>query len=161
MAAYFQKITATSPAAPGTVVHGTTFTGLEARDHYKIVATTLGPTGGDLDIYLQGYTGEDWFDVASLPTVGAGDPALSLTGKLYRYSQPPFRFFNWADVGLAATPAIVGGDIDMGDFSDRLRIVFVAGIGTTVGASQMVSIYAAESTHDRLVEDHFVIMGAR
>lgn len=162
MTTYFKKITATSPAAAGTVVHtADSFTGLGARDYYKIVATTLGPVGGDLNIYLQGYTGEDWFDVASLPTITAADPALSMTGKLYRYSQPMFRFFNWADVGLAAVPAINAGDIDMGDFSDRLRIVFVAGVGTSAGAEQMVSIYGSESTADTLMEQHFNVLGAR
>ena len=143
--AYFKKITVDSPDAAGTVVHSEIFTGLDAGDHFKIVATTLGATGGDLNIYLQGYTSEDWFDVASLPTIAAGDPALSLTGKLYRHSEPLFRFFNWSTVGLGAAPALWASDVDPGDFSDRLRIVCVAGAGTSAGAEQMISIFTSVS----------------
>jgi len=154
---YQQEISFTSPATASTVIHTEMFTGLDAHNRYTIIAQTLGATGGDLNVYLQGYNGFDWFDFISFPTLTAGDPALNLMGKIRRDSVPPFPFFNWAVIGINDVPAMWAGDVEHGDFTDRLRIIMVAGAGTAAGAVQTIAIHSFED----LVGQHFGVLGAR
>lgn len=142
--AYSKQITFTSPAAPSTVAVADQFTGLAGYSRAKIIAETVGATGGDLNIYLQGWNGIDWFDVAALPTLEDGDLAAVISGHIGRQDMPPFPFFNFYEIGLNDAPALWEGGVDMGDFGEKLRILCVAGAGTTAGADIAITVFSYE-----------------
>lgn len=142
-----QTVTATSPAAAGTSAAPTAFTGgaLVTADALVIDATLTGATGGTLDVYLQRKIAADtWRDWVHFPQVAAGaSKAFSL---VVRGNGTTI-----ADVGggsdASPTPSmaanafanvIPGGDV---------RVVFVAGAGTSAGASQTIAITPYTERH--------------
>lgn len=130
-----QTITETSPATPSTVVGVQVLTGLDDALSLKILATLTGATGGVLDVFLQGFDGVNWFDVCHFAQLGAGAAAAIFAVSLHR-DQPsgvP------AVIGFDGTPLLAVNTVSQGGFSDRLRMVFIAGASTTVGASQVIT----------------------
>jgi hypothetical protein len=132
----------TSPAAAGTVassaaVQNSGFMGgiagpLNDGDALQIAADLQGATGGTLDIYFQISPdgGATWYDMVHFPQLTAGAAAV-------RYLAPVSLFTNLTTpvfVGKNLAPSLAVNTVVNGAFSDRCRLVFVAGAGTTVGA---------------------------
>lgn len=133
-------ITATSPGSASTAVVATIFAGgiLKAADKLVIDALLLGGTGGTLDVYLQRKTGTNaWLDWVHFPQVAAlvaKKYTLTITGEGASIVEVGGGTDASPGVALAANTAvnvIPGGDV---------RIVFVAGAGTTLGSSNTVTI---------------------
>jgi hypothetical protein len=134
------SVTATSPAAASTVVVSPVFSGgvIKRADYLIVDALLTGGTGGALDVYLQRKTGTNaWLDWIHFPQVAAG------TSKKYTVvlSQQNTTI---ADVG-GGTDASPGVSLAANSFvnmipTDDVRIVFVAGGGTSAGASNTVTI---------------------
>jgi hypothetical protein len=135
-----QTITATSPAAASTVVHTAIFAGdmLSRADKLVIDAALLGGTGGTLDIYLQRKlatnTWRDWVHFPQIAAATAKKYTVTITGDGSSIVETGGGTDAAPGVALAANTAIntiPGGDV---------RIVFVAGGGTSAGASNSIVI---------------------
>lgn len=135
-----QTATATSPSSASTAVGATMFRGdmLRRAEVLVVDAVLIGGTGGTLDVYLQRKLAADsWVDWVHFPQVSAGATV--------RYS--------FAVTGRGASIVAVGGGTDAAPGvalaantvvdvipGDDVRIVMVAGGGTSAGAAQSITI---------------------
>lgn len=132
--------TGTSPATATTEIHSTIISGLDAFEAMKIVTILEGGVGGTLDIYLQMAVAEDtssnivWVDYAHFAQLADG--AASLT-RLYSVTRQTERLTAIA-VAVGDTPALAAGTVLGGEFGDRMRVVMVAGVGTSAGTAQTI-----------------------
>lgn len=138
------KITPTSPAAPGTTPV-TLATGVAKWDKMRLDVTLRGATGGTLDVYIQDSwdEGVTWNDVAHFTQLAGGASAASASvapsdgaGAIVAIG-----------IGTAAAPgvALAANTAVNGRWGDRLRVVFVAGSGTSAGAAQTLTLHAWRS----------------
>lgn len=136
-----QTITATSPAAAGTVVHTEVFKGsmLARAEGLVIDAKLTQATGGTLDVYLQRkLTTNEWVDWVHFPQLAAGTAVKRYTCTITGNGASIVEVGGGSDaspgVALAANTAV---DVTPGD---DVRIVFVAGASTSAGAAQTIKI---------------------
>ena len=133
------SLTFTSPAAAGPVAQAPVL-GLGAYESLSIFSTMQGATGGTLDIYIQ-YSpdaGTTWVDYAHFPQIAAGAGATSRVWNVAK-DAPQATLTN---VGTGTSPSLAANSILGGDWGDRLRVLAVAGAGTSAGAAQTVLIVA-------------------
>jgi hypothetical protein len=98
----------------------------------------VGATGGTLDVYVQTSPdgGLSWFDIIHFVQLAGGGPAV-------KYSSPISQSTTTAVptvVGKNLAPALSAAAVVNGAFSDRMRLVMVAGSGTSVGAAVIVRL---------------------
>ena len=141
----------TSPAAAGTAASSNPVGGgpqdsspgvaypLADYDTIEIEAELAGATGGTLDVYMQSNdvaTGT-WYDVVHFPQLLAAAGAIIYRTSLSRYA-----------TGTVA-PVVIGKNLSpvlavnislQNGFGDRLRMVMVAGSGTSAGAVLSVKL---------------------
>ncbi len=151
-----QTITDTSPAAASTAAGASILTGLDDATSIKILATIQGGTGGVLDIFLQGFDGTNWFDVAHFAQLADGAPAATLTLTLNR-NEPQTTIIV---IGLDLVPLLAVNTVALGDFSDQLRMVFIAGVGTSAGAAQTITAIFTEDVLEDFQERDLTVRGA-
>ena len=142
-----QTTSDTSPASPGTAA-GTVISGLDDFQSVVLFLTIQGATGGTLDVYLQFYDGVNWIDFAHFTQLAAGGAAVSYVVPINRAPRP-------ADAtpvvtGSDLTPALAADTIIHGTLTDRVRMVFVAGAGTSVGAAQVMTVVGTEERLEEL-----------
>lgn len=127
----------TSPAAASTVAQ-TPVTGLGGFRSMAIYAEIQGGTGGTLDIYLQFSPdgGTTWVDYAHYAQITAGAAAIKRLTSFSKSGQVT----SVATVGSGETPALAANTHLGGDWGDRLRVIAVAGSGTSAGAAQVIKI---------------------
>lgn len=130
------QIQDTSPASASTAV-GSTVTGLASYQDLLIVGTLQGASGGVLDVYLQVYDGTDWIDYLHFPQQASGGSQTHYAIPVTRSHQ---REATTVTVGKNGTPALAADTCVGGEWGDRMRAVYVAGAGTTVGAEQTIAI---------------------
>ncbi len=133
-------VTETSPAAASTVV-GSSFKSalLTTADRLVIDAALLGATAGTLDVYLQRKIGTNaWRDWVHFPQLAAGASAIKYTVTITGDGTSLVVVGGGTDaapgVALAVNTAvnvIPGGDV---------RIIYVAGASTSLGAAQTITI---------------------
>lgn len=128
-----KNISATSPAAASTVASTATATGLDSFSSVEIVATLQGATGGTLDVYVQKLLDGVWYDYAHFAQRAAGAAAVT-------YTATPALTNSIATVGTGTSPALVAGTCAGGRPGTALRLLFVAGAGTSLGAVQTVKV---------------------
>jgi hypothetical protein len=135
-----QVITATSPASATTAVEAQVFKGsMFARAEGLVIDAALAaPVSGALDVYLQRKLGtNEWVDWVHFPQLAAGTSkkySFSITGNGASIVEVGGGTDAAPGVALAANTAVdvtPGGDV---------RIVFVAGTGTSAGASNKIRI---------------------
>lgn len=123
----------TSPSS-ATTVAATGVTGFALYDAITIVATVAGTTGGTLDVCVQhSPDGVTWYDYVHFPQ------ALAAAASVI-YAYPPVANDNIVVIGKDTTPLLAAGSAAGGVWFDRLRVLFVAGAGTSVGAVQSVNV---------------------
>lgn len=137
--AYAQSVTATSPASASTTILGT-FRGLSRWDSFTVVAELQGATGGTLNVYLQRKIADDvWSDWVSFTQLASGAAAV-------KYAVCPTASNTISTVGSGSdatpSPALAAGSCAGGHPGDAVRVVAVAGAGTSGGTSQTVRIHA-------------------
>ena len=145
------RISVTSPAAASTVV-STEVTGLDKYDSLIILAVLAGGTGGTLDVYLQVATKEEdgaateWVDYAHFAQIADGAAAIKRLWSVTRHAQ--ITSIATIGIGTASTPAVAlaANTILGGEFGSRMRVVFVAGAGTSAGAAQIIDIIGTRLT---------------
>lgn len=139
-----------SPSAPGTAASSALVTGssvlgiaspMDDWEAVDIAADLQGATGGTLNVYLQlsPDAGNNWYDIVHWTALAAAAPLAFYQSPLSlatNTAAPVAVGRNLApSLGPGATAAVVNGA-----FSDRLRLVMVAGSGTTAGAPVVVRI---------------------
>jgi hypothetical protein len=128
-------ISDTSPAAPGTAA-GDTIQGLEDVDTITIIATLAGATGGTLDVYLQTSFdgGTVWVDMAHFPQLAAAAASSVRVWQLCR--NVVHSTLATVGSGTVAAPGVaLAANTVVNCWGDRIRAVYVAGGGTTLGAA--------------------------
>lgn len=136
---FSQSVTATSPSAASTAVLGT-FHGLTRWEAFAVVAELQGATGGTLNVYLQRKITDDvWSDWVSFTQLASGGAAV-------KYAVCPALSNTIATVGggsdATPAPALAAGSCAGGHPGDTVRVVAVAGAGTSAGTSQTVRLVA-------------------
>jgi hypothetical protein len=139
------KFSETSPSAPGSAASANKVRGsgadylpagvagpIDDYDGIDILLDVQGATGGTLNVYVQSKPGdgEDWYDIVSFPTIQAGAAEAYFRAQITPHSGTSFP----VQVGKNLSPALPPGTSLNGAFGSRLRLVMVAGAGTTAGA---------------------------
>lgn len=145
--------TETSPSAPGTVASSQPVQNaanylpagvcgpLDDWEALDVIIEIQGATGGALAVYLQGSPdgGSTWYDLIAWPSATAASPLKFYQSPLSLATTTSYPVL----VGKNLVPALVyaaptGGNVGTGvvngAFSDRVRLVMVAGVGTTAGS---------------------------
>lgn len=139
----------TSPAAPGTVASSQVVSGSKgspgilagALDDFlamSFVAQLVGATGGTLDVYVQ-YSpnaGTTWVDYVHFTQLAAGAGAVTYTANTGAPTTTT------TAVGTGTAPALAAGTVTGGPWGDQMRLLMVAGAGTTAGATVTVRVVA-------------------
>lgn len=133
------NLTATSPSSAVTAV-GATITGIGLYRTLNVTATLTGATGGVLDVYLQVSPdgGTTWVDYAHFAQLAAGASAVSKSFAVSRQAQQ----LTITTVGTGTSAALAANTVLGGDFTDRMRVLFVGGSSTSAGAVQTILISA-------------------
>lgn len=139
MATGVQIISGLSPASATTAVIGSAVSALDEYDALMIVATLQGATGGTLDIYLQVNPSDDgatWVDYAHFPQLTAAAAATTKVWSVAKAAQVT----TLATVGRDLTPALPANTVLGGPWGRQMRAIAVAGVGTSAGAQQSITI---------------------
>lgn len=142
-------LSATSPAAPSTAAGpkaapdptADVNVDLSRYEIDGVVAELVGATGGTLDVYLQfspdaGVTWVDWLHFAQL---AAGAAAVKTAVAMHKPTA-----YSATTVGEGTAPALPAAALVPVHPGDRLRLLFVAGAGTTLGGVQTVRIFGRD-----------------
>lgn len=141
------SLTDTSPAAASTVVSTSFAKGgmLWQADKLIVDAALIGGTGGTLDIYLQRKLGTNrWVDWIHFPQLAAGATkkySFAITGEGTTIVEVGGGTDVSPGVALAANTAV--NVLPTGD----VRMIFVAGAGTSAGALQRIDIIPFTERH--------------
>lgn len=121
-------LSGTSPAS-ATTAASTTITGLNLYSSLTVYYTVQGGTGGTLDIYLQVSpdAGTTWVDYAHFAQLADGASAVTREFTVSRAGQQT----TVSTVGTNLNPALSGTTVIGGNFTDRMRVVYVAGASTS------------------------------
>jgi hypothetical protein len=132
-----QDIGGVSPSEAGVAI-GSEAVGVTEGDGFAVYLTTRGATGGTLSVALQTSSdGVSYFDWYRSPDVSAA--AAASTVKLTP-AGPTGPTAVGTGTASAATLALTKGVIAPGPVGSRLRVVYDAGTGTSVGATQNVRV---------------------
>lgn len=132
----------TSPAAASTVVAGT-LVGLSQEAVAVIDAQLLGATGGTLDVYIQSSMDADqagggtWYDVIHYTQLAAAAGAIRWIVTLSRGFNKIAAVPNSANP-VSGTPTLTANTIIPDALGNALRVVLVAGAGTSAGAAIVI-----------------------
>lgn len=139
-ATFSAALDSTSPNAASTATPASV-TGLGIYRTFLIYVGLLGATGGTLDVYLQSSadSGATWHDSVHFPQLAAAATLKQyfVTIADYTTSAAP------TVVGSGLTPALAVNTVVPGSITDRLRVVYVAGAGTSAGAAQIIRVYCS------------------
>lgn len=144
----------TTPAAPGTAASAVAWTSagsflpagvagpLGDYDAIDIVAELVGATGGTLDVYVQTSHdgGQTWYDSVHFTQLTASGSAAIWRTSVTHFAQPSSAAP--VAVGKNLSPALAANTTVQGGWGDRARLVYVAGSGTSAGASIRVTVSA-------------------
>jgi hypothetical protein len=116
---------------------------MQSYDAVDVIAELKGATGGTLDVYLQisPNDGIDWFDLIHWPQLGAGASAVIYQAPISNATATTTTTVvgkNLSPTLGSATPTT--GVVVNGAFSDRMRLVMVAGTSTSAGAAVVVRV---------------------
>lgn len=132
-------LSATSPAAPGTGV-GTNAVELGGRlqdaDALTFYASLIGATGGVLDVYIQHWINGSWVDYAHFAQITAGAAASKAYFAVSKFQNAAIA----TSVGNGSSPALVASTVVGGPWGSKMRLLFVAGAGTSAGAAISVAV---------------------
>jgi hypothetical protein len=116
---------------------------LDEFEAVDVTAELAGATGGTLDVYVQTSPdgGGTWYDAIHFPQLLSGASAVKYKApvSLACATTAP------SQVGKNGTPVLANAKVVGGAFSDRMRLVMVAGVGTTAGAPLIVRLCAQRS----------------
>lgn len=130
-------ITGTSPSSASTAIIGSPVGNLDDYSSLMVVAVIQGATGGTLDLYLQtSVDGSNWYDYAHFAQLSAAAAQITRAFTVSRHGQQT----TITAIGSGTSPALAAGTVIGGEFGTRMRLLAVAGAGTSAGATQTVYI---------------------
>ena len=143
----------TSPAAPGTAASSKPVASsanylaagiagpLDDSFGIQITAVVGNPVGGSLDLYVQTSPddGAHWFDQIHFTPFTAGNGGIQVA-TLSAISQPASAVPVAVGSGLSPSLGATSGVVVQGMGFNRLRLVMVAGSGTSAGTSVVVYV---------------------
>src|SRR5262249_42517734 len=105
----------------------------------RVEATLRGAANGTLNCYLQCTydRGQSWTDLVAFTQQTASASATTYGVTLTRSNGSAYA----TSVGKGTSPALSAGTSRDGCWGDQVRILFVAGSGTTAGASQSFTFF--------------------
>ena len=132
-----RKFTDTSPAAAGNAASGETALNCALYKWIRITAQITGGTGGTTQMVVQSkMAGDTWVEWASSAAVAAGVTTV------YVFSPEATAVVSTVgitdDALTAYTPTLAAGTCVGGHPGDTVRLVWVAGVGTSAGDAQVV-----------------------
>lgn len=141
----------TSPSSPGVVASvgpilggaanaGAPGVALPLDDMQALIveAILVGATGGTLDVYIQMSPdmGATWDDYAHFAQLANGAAQVRYVFSAATGAQN----LALATIGANLSPLLAAATVVGGAWGDRVRLVMVAGAGTTVGATVKISV---------------------
>lgn len=111
----------------------------------RLEADLVGATGGTLDVYVQSFWLGHWYDLAHFPTIAGGTPLAH-----YAFVGGPGYLQTAQLVGVDLTPALAANTIVGGPWGEKLRLLMVAGSGTSGFANVFVRIIAQRPLYMRV-----------
>lgn len=139
------KLVGTSPDSASTAVlaasagYPAKLVGLEKFSHLEVIADLVGAAGGTLDVYLQtSHDGLRWNDYAHFAQLADGAAAVTKAFAVSRTGQQ----LSITTIGKDNTPALAANAVLGGEFGDELRVLCVAGAGTSAGATLTILVNA-------------------
>jgi hypothetical protein len=141
-----KKFSATSPASASTAIASPILMGLDAFESVQVIAVLRGGTGGTLDVYIQmsdDQEGTTFVDIMHFTQLADGAAATTKMHSMSRASQSLTQVA--VGIGDATTPnvALASGSLLGGEFGAKWRVVFVAGAGTSAGATQTIYVFGS------------------
>jgi hypothetical protein len=134
-------LTGTSPASASTAL-GDSVVGLLGYDRFSIEAVIIGGTGGTLDVYLQRQVTDNvWADWLHFPQVAAA-ATKKYAVQCGRSNDVTIREIATGTDAAHGTPVLAANTFIGGHPGNKIRAVYVAGSGTSVGAAQTIYITA-------------------
>lgn len=131
------SLTSPSSASTTTPANGV-ITGVGTFTNMSVVATLTGATGGTLDVYIQAsHDCVTYFDYAHYAQITAAASAVTKFWAVTKETQQTTP----TTVGTGTAVALTANTVVGGDYGNCLRVVFVAGSGTSAGAAQTLSFY--------------------
>lgn len=137
-------LTGTSPNSASTAIMATsdpTAVDFSRADAIRIYADLVGATGGSLDLYLYHKVQTDfWPEFVHLVTLASGASAIRYMGnQVSLTTQAANVAVGKGTDASAGTQALASGGFNFGPIGSTIRLVAVAGSGTTAGA--LVNVY--------------------
>lgn len=143
-------LTWTTPSSAGTTVAGVFNYGwLVKGDILTVDAKLTGATGGTLDITLQrqtvldGVPQDEWLEWARFTQIAAGAAATSVTFGCDGSGTLTIQTVGRSTTASPGTPVMTANTYTNVMPNGPLRVVVIAGAGTSAGASQTITITAA------------------
>jgi hypothetical protein len=138
-----KRIVETSPSAPGVMI-GTVATASFAQfDTIRLYATLTGGTGGALDVVLEeSFDQIEWFEFFRFPQVAAG---VTETWRATSVLQDGIMKVGLSSL-LTSQQVIAANTNGAGPWGDFIRAKYIAGAGTTAGATQIIRLVGTTSS---------------
>jgi ABC-type amino acid transport substrate-binding protein len=140
----------TSPSSATTTVMYTTASNTSLFTTCSAYVAQTGATGGTLDIYIQtmlkqvnnptGY----WVDVAHTAQMAAAAAKTAYTFPITRWSSTAPGITAGINT-TSGTPTLTAATVTQGILGYKLRVVVVAGAGTSAGAVQTILLTCSDS----------------
>lgn len=131
------SITGTTPNSASTAVVGVpavfAAVAIDMPESIDVLGQLRGATGGTLDLYLQTSVdgGTTFVDYCHFAQIAAAASPFNVRFGASRHAQSS----GLVTVGVGTTPLLAASTLVGGPFGDRMRLVAVAGAGTTAGAA--------------------------
>jgi hypothetical protein len=137
-----KALTDVTPTSATTVPSAKTAsgTGFEALCAILEFTAPSGGMGGTLNVYVQGSwdQGVTWWDLVAFTQLASGAATV-------RQKISPIGSNTIVTVGKNTSPALAAGTCAGGPWGDQIRALYVAGSGTTTGATVSVYIVGTNS----------------
>lgn len=132
-------LSGTSPAAASTVA-SKEVTGLNAFTTLRLDAVILGATGGTLDVYIQRKVAANvWVDWVHFTQLAAAAAAVTYSLTFVAAQSASLATATTAGTDSTPAPAIAASIVAIHP-GNHVRVVYVAGAGTSAGAAQSIAL---------------------
>jgi hypothetical protein len=120
---------------------------MQDYDAVDVIAELVGATGGTLDVYLQisPDDGATFYDVVHWPQLTAGGSAVTYQSPISNATTTTAPTV----IGKGLVPALAANTVVNGAFSDRMRLIMVAGSSTSAGAVVRVTVAPQRAAADK------------
>lgn len=135
------SITGTSPAEAATAVIGAPLSGLGKYRAFRVDAQLVGATGGTLDVYVQRKIAPNlWADWCHFAQLASGAAAVRYSASAAVVDSTAITTVTSGGTDSTPSLSLAAGNFVAGHPGDTVRVVAVAGAGTSAGAAIAVRL---------------------